>query len=505
MKKIMFSLIFALGMSIPLTVFGGAPQWRVDKIVTVEEGTELTIEDAPEVVIKKHKNFRNDFDFEIELTNAEWLYDEDGSIAEGINYITFGESTLIVMVDTDTFDASEKDIRIPLYCRVNGVAKVGVKCTDYVIEGDPEMKFGDLPYDDTTAIKYNGDSKLTGENDELGAVIIEEWKTSDIKAGKGYKFILSNEFVFTETGKVTLEGDFAEKTEYEYSFDEKRPDRVTLIFKNDLERPTGTIMIKGLKVSSTAKSLFKGTDLVVTKDGDDDYVKAIDLGDLIQSVPSDAPLKVVSVKMDKGKIEIEGTGAPSKKVRVYVGGSLMGETRVDTKGEWELEKEFKKELVEGTYLVETGYYSNSTGRFTSVVKTDVDIHKENNENVYFTVGVDKYKIGAKEFDIDGGLYIDSNDRMMVPLRALANAIGVEDDDIKWNDAAKSIILEKDDRKIEVYIGSDKLLINGLEVKMNTEAVIKNSRTYLPLRSICEAFGRENIVWDGTTKTVMIGK
>ena len=95
--------------------------------------------------------------------------------------------------------------------------------------------------------------------------------------------------------------------------------------------------------------------------------------------------------------------------------------------------------------------------------------------------------------------------MMVPLRTLANAIGVEDDDIKWNDTAKSIILEKDDRKIEVYIGSDKLLINGLEVKMNTEAVIKNSRTYLPLRSICEAFGRSNIVWDGTTKTVMIGK
>jgi len=95
--------------------------------------------------------------------------------------------------------------------------------------------------------------------------------------------------------------------------------------------------------------------------------------------------------------------------------------------------------------------------------------------------------------------------MMVPLRALANALGVEDDDIKWNDSAKSIILERDDTSIEVYIGSDKLFINGLEVKMNTEAVIKGSRTYLPLRSICEAFGKDDIVWDGTTKTVMIGK
>ncbi len=505
MKKTVFSLIMVFSMLMPLTVFAGAPQWYVDRIVTVEEGTELTLGNAPEVVIESSDNFRNDFDFEIELTNAEWLYEDKGSIEEGIDYIKFGDNVLIVMVDIDTYDAAKKDIRIPLYCQVNGVAKVDVKCMDYIIEGDAGMKFGDLPYDDTTTIKYNGDSKLTGENDELGAIIIEEWKTSDIKAGEGYKFILANEFVFTETGKLTLKGDFAEKTEYEYSFDEKRPDRVILTFKNDLERPTGTIMITGLKVSSTAKSAFKGTDLIITKDSDEDYVKAIDLGDYKQTIPSDSPLKVVSIKMDSKKIEIDGTGAPSKKVKIYVGGSVIGETRVDTKGKWRIEKDFEKELEEGTYLVEAGYFSNSMGKFTSVVKTDVDIYKEANENIYFTVGVDKYKIGAKEFEIDGGLYIDAKDRMMVPLRALANAIGVEDDDIKWNDTVKSIILEKDDRKIEVYIGSDKLLINGLEVKMNTEAVIKDSRTYLPLRSICEAFGIENIVWDGTAKTVMIGK
>ena len=121
---------------------------------------------------------------------------------------------------------------------------------------------------------------------------------------------------------------------------------------------------------------------------------------------------------------------------------------------------------------------------------DLHIGEENLEAV-ITAKTDEYVAGKSEAQLVE--------------EALANAIGVEDDDIKWNDTAKSIILEKDDRKIEVYIGSDKLLINGLEVKMNTEAVIKNSRTYLPLRSICEAFGRSNIVWDGATKTVMIGK
>ena len=505
MKKKLLAVILILSMLIPQAVYAATPQWYVDKKVNAEKGEELSFDDAPSVVVMKSDLFKRDFRFEVELINAQWLYEDSGEIEKGIDYVVFGDTTLIVMVDIDDFDASKRDIVIPLHCVVSDDAEVLVRSEDYNLTREGKGYFADLPYEDNTTVKYFGNGKLYGEADELGDIVIEEWKAKSLEKGGAYYLSLTNGFKFVSTGEVTVTGDFVTKNGYEYSFDDVDPERLEIKFLDAIENPKGLISITGIKVAATKDSSFRETSIVITRDYDREYEKSVDIGEYIQSVPSDAPLKVVSVKMDKEKIEIEGTGAPSKKVRVYVGGSVIGETRVDTKGEWKLEKEFTKELSEGTYLVETGYYSNSTSKFTSVVKTDVDVYKVNNENVYFTVGVDKYRIGAKEFDIDGGLYIDSNDRMMVPLRALANAIGVEDDDIKWNDTAKSIILEKDDRKIEVYIGSDKLLINGLEVKMNTEAVIKNSRTYLPLRSICEAFGRSNIVWDGTTKTVMIGK
>lgn len=60
-----------------------------------------------------------------------------------------------------------------------------------------------------------------------------------------------------------------------------------------------------------------------------------------------------------------------------------------------------------------------------------------------------------------------------------------------------------------YVGV-KLVINGVEVKPTdaagnpVEPFISEGTTYLPVRAVAEALGEE-VSWDGTTKTVSIGK
>lgn len=504
MKKRILPAILALSMVMPATAFAAAPEWHIDRTVTVLEDTELTMSNAPKVVIEGNGGFETDFSFEIELTNAEWLYGDSGTLEPGIEYIKFSDDWMVFSVDVDTFDVTTKDIRVPLYCKVSGDAEAKVICDDYVINSYDEADFAKVPAENNATVKYNGKDKLYGEEDELGAVSIIERYAKDFKAGEAYHLMLTNGFEFTDEGRVTETGDFDSTENFQYLFNPEKPDRIEIRFTKDMKEPSGRIVINGLKVKATDDSEYTKTELVITRDGDRDYNQVIDLGSYVQLISSNSPLKITALIMDNKKIQVYGTGGAGKRVKVFVGGEAIAETRVDTKGKWEIEAEFAKELENGSYLVETGYYSNSTGKFTSVIKNDINI-TVNKDTVAFKVGEASYtKNGVKQY-IDAKLYIDKNDRMMIPVRALANALGVDDEDIKWDDAVKRVTITKDSKTVEVYIGSSKMAVNGVKVEMNTDAVIKDGRTYLPLRSICEAFDAEDIVWNDAAKTVTITK
>ena len=55
MKKAILMLVAAVLIAMPVTAFAGVPEWHIDKTVTVEEGSELDFDDAPEIVIDKSR------------------------------------------------------------------------------------------------------------------------------------------------------------------------------------------------------------------------------------------------------------------------------------------------------------------------------------------------------------------------------------------------------------------------------------------------------------------
>lgn len=115
-------------------------------------------------------------------------------------------------------------------------------------------------------------------------------------------------------------------------------------------------------------------------------------------------------------------------------------------------------------------------------------------------------IGSKDFAKDGEIksmdvapFIEDS-RTFVPVRFLANAFGVENEQISWgpeDEATEWVNLARQDITVEIIIGDKALLVTDTQtgeelrtIKMDVSAGIWNNRTFLPFRFIAEAFGAE---------------
>ena len=135
---------------------------------------------------------------------------------------------------------------------------------------------------------------------------------------------------------------------------------------------------------------------------------------------------------------------------------------------------------------------------------------------------------------DAKPYVDENGRTMVPLRPVANAMGI---DVEWDRRTKtavfsdtydpgiegfgydingkqvygrivymSLSFKVDDPKVEMFANVKKdngemtMIVD--QFQMDTTAVVKDGRTYAPVRYMVQSFGY-NVGWDKETKTVTV--
>ncbi|OEH85478.1 hypothetical protein BHU72_05170 [Desulfuribacillus stibiiarsenatis] len=119
----------------------------------------------------------------------------------------------------------------------------------------------------------------------------------------------------------------------------------------------------------------------------------------------------------------------------------------------------------------------------------------------FVVDSKNYTVNGVTKTMDVAPFIQ-NGRTMLPVRFVAEALGVSEDNIIWNASTKQVTIMKGDRIAQLTIGSDTLLVNGVTVKMDTVASTKDGRTVLPVRFVAQALGA-NIDWDAATRTVSV--
>lgn len=117
----------------------------------------------------------------------------------------------------------------------------------------------------------------------------------------------------------------------------------------------------------------------------------------------------------------------------------------------------------------------------------------------FTIGKSEYTINGQTYTMDVAPYVKDN-RTFLPLRYVAYAIGVEPQNISFNN--EIITIDKDNKIVKLSIDSNILNINGSTVEMDTKTEIINNRVMVPIYWISKTFNID-ISWDQSTYTATI--
>jgi inhibitor of cysteine peptidase len=66
--------------------------------------------------------------------------------------------------------------------------------------------------------------------------------------------------------------------------------------------------------------------------------------------------------------------------------------------------------------------------------------------------------------------------------------------VSWNEVTKTVTVTLSETNVQLVLGDQKITVNSNEKMMDTAAKIREGRTFVPVRYIAEAFGR-NIFYE----------
>jgi hypothetical protein len=103
-----------------------------------------------------------------------------------------------------------------------------------------------------------------------------------------------------------------------------------------------------------------------------------------------------------------------------------------------------------------------------------------------------YTKSGVSYTNDVAPYISADNRTMLPIRLIAEAFGAK---VDWDAASRTAVITQNNNTLRIVIDQP------LPSDMGT-AVIRNDRTFVPIRYISEAFGAK-VDWDAQAQAVTI--
>lgn len=253
-------------------------------------------------------------------------------------------------------------------------------------------------------------------------------------------------------------------------------------------------------------------DLVITEkaagalddDDTDKLVVALPEGVTFAKLPkvevTEGDLRLGTVKLanDDRELEIDVDNKSTKASTIRISDVALKVDRTVAEGAVNAK-------IRGSAVMTTNAYSDwnsidniAKATIANVVTPAPDAQKA---TVVFTVDNTKYTVNGVEKTADVAPYIKDG-RTFLPVRYVAEALGVSSDNILWDAATKTVTLFKGDRVVKLKIGSKVLYVNGTAINMDVAPEIKDGRTMLPLRWVGTALG-VTVEWDEEARTVTV--
>ena len=107
-------------------------------------------------------------------------------------------------------------------------------------------------------------------------------------------------------------------------------------------------------------------------------------------------------------------------------------------------------------------------------------------------------LDKKELIFDQSSIIE-NDRALVPIRVISEAMGAN---VDYDDNTQTITITEGNTVVKLQIGSSDMTVNRKVVKLDVAPKSVNGRTLVPVRAISEAFGA-NVEWNENLNSIII--
>lgn len=134
--------------------------------------------------------------------------------------------------------------------------------------------------------------------------------------------------------------------------------------------------------------------------------------------------------------------------------------------------------------------------FINIVTGDADTFVT---KVEVPVGKNYIKAGDKVFTLDVPAYINAENYTMLPVRAVALALGIDNDAIIWNAEAHTATIFYGSRIISMTVGADVMTVNGTTIPTATSVEVVNGRMFIPMRDLATAMNAK-LDWDPVIRT-----
>ncbi len=218
-------------------------------------------------------------------------------------------------------------------------------------------------------------------------------------------------------------------------------------------------------------------------------------------------LEIEKRKIDNGVITITIKEESTKPSTISITGISATLNRTLPEGGYDLK--IGKSVAGRSALIDNAAYNEKDfdvapvtvkGYINIVTPADTNTVKV---NASFVIGKTSYTNNGTEVTMDAAPYIAKN-RTMVPIRYIANACGVSDENITWNQATRTATISGPNNVVTIKMGSNTITTSNGVITMDTVAVNSGNRIYVPARFIANALGA-TVTWDAATQTVGITK
>lgn len=380
--------------------------------------TVFTGSNAPKLVIKPNSGTAGgDATFKLHLSNAEWKYADSGSITTGVDYTLLGDSDMVVTVDGDKFDLSSKTLTIPINVEVIEEDNASVTIdpmSSTVSAGTYEFAHTVYPQTEITVSdcdKETGKFTITAE-DDYGYIFY---------ARKCFKLTLPKGFEFDGCEKAYGEGKYSGKVEFKA--DSKTPNVAYISTTADTSGGEGKMIVEGIKVKALPTALYGNVQLSVeTAYGESDTLKF----NLFEYTEEETEENNYADEKTKVTFKVG-------KESYYVGREVIymdASAKVDENG---------RVIVPARYLANSlgvndtniQWLSDENGGKAVIIKNGKIIEARPGEK-FLTVNGEKIAMDTSAVIIE--------DRIYLPLRAIANALDIKDSDITWDDETKTAVI-----------------------------------------------------------------